>query len=178
MFTVNIKFNGVPAALENITAQICRIFAPKSSYVDTAAYAGTVYDTNVDGFGANAPLEPFASTSVPFPVALAQFKLAVVGANNEVTFDVADYKEAFYYKTIGDQMADQGFTVTVGEVKTQTFAGTGSATTFTVTDKPAAITKVTVGGVDTEVTYAPATGVITFASAPAANAVIVATYSI
>lgn len=122
-YRVTITYTGVPAAIENISAEICRLFAPKADYIDTAAYAGTVYDTNVEGFGAIAPMEPFASTSIPFPAALAQFKLAAVkGMNedeedNQVIFYVDDYKEAFYYKTIGEQMADQGFAVEVATTK-------------------------------------------------------------
>ena len=54
-----------------------------------------------------------ASTGIPLPVPLAQFKLAVVGEDNQVTFDVDDYKEAFHYQQLGEQMADQGFEVTV-----------------------------------------------------------------
>ena len=60
----------------------------------------------------------------------------------------------------------------------QTFAGDGTANTFTVTAKPAetAIVSITIGGEAAEYTYVPATGVITFATAPENGASIVATY--
>ena len=32
-----------------------------------------------------------------------------------LSFEVDDYKEAFYYKQLGEDMKDQGFTVTVTE---------------------------------------------------------------
>lgn len=127
-YTVVIKYNGVEQDLEKLCAPIMRLFTPNNSYIDTPAYtegipadkaeeervAGkSVYATNVDGWGSIQPAEPFASTSIPMSSPLAQFKLAVVGENNQVTFDVDDYKEAFYYKTLGSQMADQGFEVTV-----------------------------------------------------------------
>lgn len=111
-YTINIKYIGVEKDVTQIAAPICRIFAPCNSYVDLPAYSGTVYDTNVDGFGSIEQMEPFASTSIPFPVPMAQFKLAVVGENNEVEFDVDDYKEAFYYMQVGAAMKDQGFVVT------------------------------------------------------------------
>lgn len=117
-YTVTIKYNGVPTAqVDKFISQICGIFDPKNSYIDTAAYEGTVYDTNVEGFGTIEAVEPFATTSVPYPVALAQFKTAVVGTDNTVEFTVDDYKEAFYYMTIGEQLADQGFEVTVVEAE-------------------------------------------------------------
>ena len=141
MYNVLIKFTGVSSEdlFANLSAQICSVFQPVNSYVDTPAYvegypntgstgdAGeygkSIYATNVDGWG-NVPLmEPFASTSVPMTTALAQFKLAMVGEDlldddenvigKKVEFLVIDYKEAFYYKTLGVQLADQGFSVEV-----------------------------------------------------------------
>ena len=95
--------------------------SPSNSYVDTPAYAGTVYDTNVEGFGQLNIMEPYATTSFPFPVPLAQFKLAVVGTDGdggkEVEFTVDTYEEAFWYMTAGAQLKDQGFTVTVTPVE-------------------------------------------------------------
>ena len=128
-YTVVIRYTGAEQIdIDTICAQIPRIFCPANSYIDLPAYtegipadadeesrvAGkSVYATNVDGWGSIDVSEPFASTSVPMSSPLAQFKLAVIGEDNEVTFDVDDYKEAFYYKTLGSQMKDQGFEVTV-----------------------------------------------------------------
>lgn len=110
-YKVTITYAGVTQDIEGLVAPIMRIYKPNDSYVDTAGYAGTVYDTNVPGWGELPVPEPYATTSIPFPVPLAQFKLAVVG--NPVVFEVEDYKEAFYYQQIGFAMADQGFAVEV-----------------------------------------------------------------
>lgn len=127
-YTVVIKYIGVEQDVTKVICPVCRIFKPDNSYIDSPAYtqgipvdaeegdrvAGkSIYATNVDGWGSVDLQEPYASTSVPFPTPLAQFKLAVVGEDNEVTFDVDDYKEAFYYQQLGEQMKDQGFEVTV-----------------------------------------------------------------
>jgi hypothetical protein len=120
-YTVKIVYLG-PTAPENIpfVSPICALYVPTNSYIDTPAYQGTVYDTNVEGFGKLNIMEPYATTSFPYPVPLAQFKLAVVGTDSEtvegakeVEFTVDTYEEAFWYMTAGAQLKDQGFTVTV-----------------------------------------------------------------
>ena len=57
------------------------------------------------------------------------------------------------------------------EAKTEAFNGTGAATEFTVTDKPAALTGVKVGGtaVTTGWSYNAETGKLTFTAAPASG---------
>lgn len=141
MYNVLIKFTGVSSEdlFANLSAQICSVFQPVNSYVDTPAYvegypntgstgsngeySKSIYATNVDGWGEVPLMEPFASTSIPMTTALAQFKLAMVGEDllddndnvigKKVEFQVEDYKEAFYFMTLGHQLADQGFTVEV-----------------------------------------------------------------
>lgn len=142
-YTIKILYKGVETEATKIVAPICRIYRPDSSYVDTQVYTQggpitangkpvaaigdvdpnygkSIYATNVDGFGTVPSPEPFATTSVPFPVPLAQFKLAMVSTEKDeetgapyVKFDVDDYKEAFYYSQVGVALADQGFEVTV-----------------------------------------------------------------
>lgn len=130
-YTVTIKYKGVSGEVAIEPAPIARLWNPKGSYIDSAVYENglegvygkSVYATNVEGWGEIAPVSPYDSTSIPYPVALAQFKLATVGEDllndddevigKQVSFDVDDYKEAFFYKTLGEQMADQGFEVTV-----------------------------------------------------------------
>ena len=59
------------------------------------------------------------------------------------------------------------------------FTGDGTAKTFTVSDKPAFITKVTVAGEEVEVSsYVSSTGVVTLASAPANNAAVKVYYEV
>ena len=131
-YTVKITYMGVSAPEFEMSAPIADIFIPCGSYTRTPVftegypvgeeektYGKSVYATNVDGWGKLKVAEPFATTSFPFPVSLAQFKLAVVSddqdeeGNPYVEFDVEDYKEAFYYKEAGVQLADQGFAVEV-----------------------------------------------------------------
>nr|DAG57657.1 MAG TPA: hypothetical protein [Caudoviricetes sp.] len=121
-YTITITYTG-PANPENISfvSPICPIFVPSNSYIDTPAYKGTVYDTHTKGYGSINLMEPYASTSFPFPVPLTQFKLAIVGEDDgnggkKVTFDVDSYQEAFWYTEAGVALAGQGFTV---EVKTK-----------------------------------------------------------
>lgn len=131
-YTVTIKYSAPKVEDAQVAMPISPIFTTDSSYVDSAVmvdggpirnpedkkYGKSIYATNVDGWGDIAVKEPFASASIPLPVALAQFKLAAADAvdgtaDDGFTFDVEDYKEAVYYATIGEQLADQGFSVTV-----------------------------------------------------------------
>lgn len=146
-YKVTIQYTGpaVDNMFENMTSTICDIFQPQNGYVNSPVYqegfpnggsiatgdqvyGKSIYATNVPGWGTIPAVEPYATTSIPLPVALAQFKLAAVGdemvddethevIGHEVEFEVEDYKEAFYYKTLGIQLADQGFTVTVEAVE-------------------------------------------------------------
>lgn len=125
-YSVTIVYAGVqaPAAIPFVSP-ICAVYEPTGSYVDTVGYKGTVYDMNTRGFGSINLMDPYADTSFPFPVPLAQFKLAVVGEDEmnddtptgrkTVTFTVDSYMEAFWYMEAGKALADQGFTVTVTE---------------------------------------------------------------
>lgn len=120
-YTVKITYTG-PANPEAIkfASPICQTFAPTNAYTDTPAYKSTVYDTHVTGFGFIDLMEPYATTGFPYPVPLAQFKLAVVGKDNakgakEVEFTVESYMEAFWYMEAGVALKNQGFAVEVKE---------------------------------------------------------------
>lgn len=111
-YTISIAYAGLTQPVdERCFWEIPRTWGPKRSYIDTKPYEGTVYDTNIDGWGFIEMPEPYASTSLPFPVPLAQFKLATMGG--VVTFETDDYKEAFYYAEVGAAVADQGFEIVV-----------------------------------------------------------------
>ena len=122
-YTVKIVYKGPEAPTNSpFVSPICALFVPTNSYIDTPAYEGTVYDTNVGGFGSINIMEPYATTSFPYPVPLAQFKLAVVGEDDgeggkQVEFTVDTYEEAFYFAAAGKVLVDQGFTVTVTPVE-------------------------------------------------------------
>lgn len=144
-YIVSIAYNAPTPGIVGLASPIFATYAPTNSYVDTAAYDGTVYDTNVKGFGSIAAAEPFASTSFPYPVPMAQFKVAATGSL--VSFIVDDYKEAFYYEETGKALAAQGFSVAViseGDFASVTAAALGTATvahgtplTLTATITPA-----------------------------------------
>lgn len=117
---------------------ICSIFEPGSSYVDSEAYEGTRFDSNVYGaVGGVRDKSAYAVTNVPMSVPLAQFNMAVLAEPDsngvrKYEFQTEDHKEIAYYKQLGFDMAEQGFTVTIEETKaaagddSKTEAGTGS----------------------------------------------------
>ena len=127
-YSITIAYAGPANPTDlRIPAPIYPVYVPSNSYVDTAAYDGTVYDTNVKGMGSINILEPYATTAFPYPVPLAQFKVAVLSNTNEVTFTVETYMEAFYYTEAGKALASQGFTVTVEAVEEQAAQSDGGA---------------------------------------------------
>lgn len=151
-YKITITYAGLTQDPSQIIAPVCRLYRPDNSYIDTVAYkegvpgehgyGPSVYATNVDGMGSIVKMEPFATTSIPFPVPLAQFKLAVVGKNNTVTFTVDDYKEAFYYMEMGEALKDQGFTVEVVDEDQETPAEELSVTGVKVVDGDDGFTEV------------------------------------
>ena len=64
-YTVKIVYAGVPAPTNiPFVSPIASLYVPSNSYVDTPAYAGTVYDTNVEGFG---QLNILRNNKLPIP---------------------------------------------------------------------------------------------------------------
>ena len=132
-YSVTITYKGVDTELPQIPWPICGTYVPQNCYIDSPVYecgypvdvtitdetkvgyddenekkyGKSIYATNVDDrFGYAAQVEPFLTESIPYPVPLAQFKLAAVGGtDNSVTFTVEDYKEAFYYMELAKQLA-------------------------------------------------------------------------
>lgn len=142
-YTVKIVYNGVAADAARFAAPISRCIHRTGSYIDTPVftqgypvdaeeadkrYGKSVYATNVAGYGELDVKAPYDATSIPFPVPMAQFNLAAISETGEVTFEVEDYKEAFYYMTIGKDLADQGFEVTVTEAEAATQTAVMAAT--------------------------------------------------
>lgn len=61
MITINISFPAVlnwRPAVDDKVANICSMFVPNNSYVDTPAYEGTALDSNVEGWGKLNGLKP------------------------------------------------------------------------------------------------------------------------
>lgn len=160
-YVVKITYTGIEKVVEKLASPICSTFAPTGSYIDSPVYTEgnpvgaeaadknygkSIFATNVDGWGSIEVKEPFATTSIPFPVALAQFKVAVVSDKKDdaghpyVEFEVSDYKEAFYYKEIGASIADQGFIVEVADSQA---APSMSVTGIKVVDGDDGVTEVT-----------------------------------
>lgn len=141
-YNVKITYIGIAQDVERIADEICRIFIPNGSYIDSAVYTQghgddygkSVYATNVSGFGSTEVKEPYASTSIPFSVPLAQFKLAVISTTEDaeghpyIEFVVDDYKEAFYYEEVGAAIAEQGFKVEVSTITETPAAASAPAT--------------------------------------------------
>ena len=117
-YTVTITYAGPQGADIRLPMYtICPTFVPTNCYADSTSFAGTAYDTNVEGYGTIELMEPFKTTSFPFPVPLAQFKVAAVGTSGTATFTVDTYTEAFWYVQAGLALKDQGFTVEVEEAE-------------------------------------------------------------
>ena len=113
MSTIKITFTAVEAPNEAQIAQVCSCFYPSNSYVDTDPYDGTVYDTNVPGFGTWEGLVDYLSKITNAPNILIMFKAAV--RDGEVEFEESDPKQVEYYKELGVALADNGFTVEVAD---------------------------------------------------------------
>lgn len=111
MATVKITFTAPEAPANRSVASICAIFEPKNAYIDMEAYEGTVYDTNVDGFGEWEGFVGYLSKITNTPNILILFKAA--SRDGEVEFEEADPKQLEYLKEIGLALADYGFTVEI-----------------------------------------------------------------
>lgn len=135
---VTIIYGGPVVEFEREGMQICRIFVPNNSYVDSPvfvngypndeslgngeAYGKSIYATNVVGWGEFPGLIPMASTTTKF----AQFERAVIAKfdaeakgeeNKGIEFEVEGYEEEIYWNQIGRNMADLGFYIQVGDAE-------------------------------------------------------------
>lgn len=119
---VKIIYNGPVTEIKRIGSNIARIFLPNNSYVDSAIYAGTIYDTNVAGWGKLTGLLPMASTTTKF----AQFERAAIsyansqlvgGYNKGVTFEVDGYEEEIYWSQMATNLVDQGYYTKIGDTE-------------------------------------------------------------
>ena len=109
MASITIKYTAPAVAAQADVTQICAMFWPNNSYVDGEVYDGTIWDTNVDGFGTWEGLEAYISSLSHTPNALIMFKAAV--RDGEVTFEEADAKQVEFYKELGTALAAYGFEV-------------------------------------------------------------------
>ena len=117
MAQVTITYTALAAPTADTTQQICRMFFPNNAAADNAAFAGTYYDTNVEGWGEGTSAEQFFKDSVAHPGLVLALKTAV--EKGTATLEVTDPYEVLYYKEIADAVADQGFTIEVAETDSE-----------------------------------------------------------
>ena len=111
MSTIKITFEAPVAPTKEDIAQVCSVFVPNNAYIDTDPYAGTVYDTNVEGFGTWEGLVEWIASITNTPNVLIMFKAAV--RDGEAEFEEEDPKVVEYIKEIGEALADNGFVVEI-----------------------------------------------------------------
>ena len=111
MATIKIAYSAIAAPVAQPVDQICAMFLPTNAAADNAAFEGTYYDTNVEGFGEGTSIEKFFKDSVAHPGLIAALKLAM--EKGEYTFETTDEKTIMYLEEVADAVADQGFEITV-----------------------------------------------------------------
>lgn len=113
MATITIKYTAPVEPVDADVAPICRLFNPNNSYIDTPEYEGTIWDTNVDGWGTWQGLAAYLEKITHSPNVLILFKAAVL--DGEVSFEEGDPKMVQYFKELGTALAPFGFEVSEGE---------------------------------------------------------------
>ena len=112
MASITIKYTAPEAPVEADVKQICAFFLPTNSYVDTEPYEGTIWDTNVEGWGTWEGFVAHLEKISAAPNVLILFKAAA--RDGEITFDEEDPKQIEYIKEIGLELAAYGFEVSDG----------------------------------------------------------------
>lgn len=110
MYKINIKYVAPAVEVVEGGVGICRMFEPAASYVDSPAYAGSVYDTNVEGRGIATTHEEFMGMMNAHPGIIAALRQAK--ANGEITIETADWKDYVFAQEIAASLAEEGFTIT------------------------------------------------------------------
>ena len=114
MATITITYVEPVVSCPVDAAAICATFKGNTSYADSDAYAGTVYDTNVwDGECACSSWEnivSYLSKIVGAPNVLILFKAAA--RDGQAAFEETDPKLIEYYTELGVALEPLGFTVT------------------------------------------------------------------
>ena len=113
MATINIVYSAVSAPTSQAVAQICATFVPTNAAADLAAFDGTYYDTNVEGWGEGTSLQDFFSQSVAHPGLMAALKLAMEAEDGTYAFEATDENTVIYAEELAKVLANEGFTITV-----------------------------------------------------------------
>ena len=125
MATVTIKYTGVVGEIDRVGLNIAAMYEPTNSYVDSNVYVNglegkygkSIYATNVVGNAFMAGLTPDATNAAKFAEFYRAIKVAEAATTEEentgVTFEVTGYEEVLYWTQVGDQLAVEGFEVTI-----------------------------------------------------------------
>lgn len=112
MASITIKYTA-PEVLDPMAVdQIPAMFWPNNSYVDTEVYEGTIWDTNVEGWGAWDGLADYLDSISMHKGLLLMFKKAV--REGEATFEAENEIDAEYCMEVGRALAKFGFEVSDG----------------------------------------------------------------
>ena len=109
MASITIKYAAPEAPVEANVDQICAFFLPTNSYVDTEVYEGSIWDTNVEGWGTWEGFVAHLEKISAAPNVLILFKAAA--RDGEITFEESDPKQVEYIKEIARQLAVYGFEI-------------------------------------------------------------------
>lgn len=124
MATVTITYTK-PMAQVRDGDPIVRYFDAESSYVDSIPYDGSVYDTNVSGWGKLYGLLPLAST----PIKLAYLEEAVIAAVEaeaagqevpSITVEFEGNADLLWWKQMIPNLEEQGYTFELVETSPAT----------------------------------------------------------
>lgn len=113
MAKITITFTAPVAPAMVPVDGICRTFVPINAAADNAVFAGTYYDTNVDGNGAGMSIEQFVKDSVAHPGLIAALKKAA--AEGSCEFTTEDQKEILYLGEVAGAIADQGYVIEIAD---------------------------------------------------------------
>ena len=113
MAQITITYTAISAPAAEPIAQICAIFEPTNAAADLPAFAGTYYDTNVEGWGEGTSMAKFIQESVAHPGLVLALKMAF--ENGEYQFETEDVKTIMYLEEVADAVKDQGFDIVVSK---------------------------------------------------------------
>ena len=131
MATVTITYTK-PVAQVRDGEPIVRFFGTEPSYVDSDPYEGSVYDTNVSGWGKLWGLLPLASS----PIKLAYFEEAIMAAIEaekagqvvpSISVEVEGNNDLLWWKQMAPNLEEQGYTVSEGGGASSPVVGEGQA---------------------------------------------------
>lgn len=108
--TVTIEFDAKKRTVAEPVAQICGTFVPNNAAADLDVFAGTYYDTNVDGWGKGTPLGEFMASQVAYPKLNAYLRKAI--RDSSYQFTTEDEGFYLYLEECAPVLAREGFKFT------------------------------------------------------------------